>query len=160
MNFANSVIETINQKTEDEYQAAIVHQANSITQAATTLISFWVAAIVAWVLPSRYSYISLLMIVPILLGSIIGTRWLRNHIPVPVNLRLSKLEMLSVGASGILWVAGMWYSVSVAEPASSHWGIIGGAIVGFVFALIAVPISMRNQRRRDIKRLDAQLGDD
>lgn len=72
MSFANAVIETINQKTEDEYQAAIA----------------------AWILPGRYSYISLLVIVPLLLGFIIGTRW------------------------------------------------------------------MRNQRRRDIKRLDAQLGDD
>ena len=160
MNFANTVIETINQKTEDEYQAAIVHQANSISQAATTLISLWVAAIVAWILPGRYSYISLLVIVPLLLGFIIGTRWMRNHIPVPVNLRMGKLEMFSIAASGILWVAGMWYSISVAEPTNQHWGIIGGAVLGFVVALIAIPISMRNQRRRDINRLDAQLGDD
>ena len=57
MNFANTVIETINQKTEDEYQAAIA----------------------AWILPGRYSYISLLVIVPLLLGFIIGTRWMRNQ---------------------------------------------------------------------------------
>lgn len=117
-------------------------------------------AVLAWVLPAGKAWMPMLVLVPLIGATMIGTNWLKRHVPRPRPLLPSPAEWALLIFVMIMWLAGLSYNDPDGGGASTAgWisdGIVGGVVGGIIGFTVALAVQRRG-RRKDINRLDKKF---
>ena len=154
---ANYTLNEVEQASHDEFERDILFKSYAVAYTAANFLQLVIAAILAWVLPGKMSFLSLLALVPLLAGSTVASAWLSKHIARP-QARRSWTAMIVYFIPLIVMLAGIAYNAYPPADGSRSSYLIG-ALVGAGTALILTPFVRRLQNRRDQARLDAKLED-
>ncbi|WP_239181117.1 transcriptional regulator [Corynebacterium singulare] len=154
---ANYALNEIERASQDEFERHIFLKSYAVAYTSANFLQLVIAAILAWVLPGKLSFLSLLVLVPLLVGSTVASAWLRNHVARP-QARRSWTAMIVYFIPMIVMLAGIAYNAYPPADGSRATYLIG-ALVGSGTALILTPFLLRRQNRRDQARLDAKLED-
>ena len=154
---ANYALNEVEQASHDEFERDILFKSYAVAYTLANFLQLVIAAILAWVLPGKMSFLSLLVLVPLLAGSTVASAWLSKHIARP-QARRSWTAMIIYFIPMIVMFAGIAYNAYPPADGSRSIYLIG-ALVGAGTALILTPFVRRLQNRRDQARLDAKLED-
>lgn len=159
MTLTDNLLDRVEATVDDEYQRAVLHKGSTVSLYYGAYLSVFLGAALAWLVPADRAYVPLLAIVPPVVGSIIGTAWVKRRVPRPRLARPGPLEVaVAIVATGI-WLAGIQFNRPDGDLQTAL-GLVTGAIVGGVIAFFAIRVFTREARERDEERLDAEFGDD
>ena len=163
MSIGDTIVARYDATVDDEYQSNLLHKSNTITYHTSFYGYVALGAALAWILPDGNSWIPLLVLAPMVGGAVIGTNWLKRHVPRPRPLLPSPAEWALLIFVMIMWLAGLSYNDPDGGGASTvGWisgGIVGGVVGGIIGFTVALAVQRRG-RRKDIDRLDKKFADD
>ena len=106
---ANYALNEIERASQDEFERHIFLKSYAVAYTSANFLQLVIAAILAWVLPGKLSFLSLLVLVPLLVGSTVASAWLRNHVARP-QARRSWTAMIVYFIPMIVMLAGIAYN--------------------------------------------------
>ncbi|WP_411703137.1 transcriptional regulator [Corynebacterium sp. LaCa142] len=154
---ANFSLQQIERASSDEFERDIITKSSAIALSPIAFLELIVAAILAWSLPGRLSLLALLAIVPSIVGTSLGSAWMRKHIATP-NIRSNWAATVLYLIPMFIAFAGISYHAYSPEGSNPTPYLIG-SIIGAITAILLAPVLRRTQHRRDQSRLDAELED-
>lgn len=83
MSIGDTIVARYDATVDDEYQSNLLHKSNTITYHTGFYGYVALGAALAWILPDGNSWIPLLVLAPMVGGAVIGTNWLKRHVPAP-----------------------------------------------------------------------------
>lgn len=152
----DELLKRAEQTVDDEYQARVMHQANSLYTVFSAYLSYACGAMLAWLLPGKLTILSMIPLIAPWLAYMESSRWMKSKAPRPRPWKFTRRELVIFVVLIGLWVGGMAYRSSEADFAV---GSFIGAIVGGVLGGILMSAKMRKDRRKDQTRLEAELED-
>lgn len=156
MRIGDTILTKIENPLGDEYEKQVYHQASTIALTLTPVFILVMGAILGWVLPGAHAMWALLTLIPLAGPSFVHTLWMKSRAARPAPT--FKEGMWGMAAVNLILVFIMLFGISRNAPDGAG-SLIWGGIIGGAAALAAVPFITTFQRRRDTKRLDAQLED-
>lgn len=163
MSIGNTIIAGYESTIEDEYQANLLHKSNTIAFHISFYGSIVLGAVLAWILPSGNAGLPLLVLLPMVAGSMVGLNWLKKRTPRPRPMLPSPVEWAVLIFTMSMWVTGLIYNSSMDSASEGLGTAIGGVVGGVIGGAIGFTVAMwalKRGRARDIKRLDAEFADD
>ena len=83
MSIGDTIVARYDATVDVEYQSNLLHKSNTITYHTGFYGYVALGAALAWILPDGNSWIPLLVLAPMVGGAVIGTNWLKRHVPRP-----------------------------------------------------------------------------
>ncbi|QGU02402.1 hypothetical protein CKALI_07700 [Corynebacterium kalinowskii] len=161
MSINDRIIERTENFYADEFEKAQANRSAVVTQYWFNYVNLALAPVLAWLLPREYSYVSYLVLIGPIIGLIAGNSWLKKSVARPKIHGLRYLwgwEWALMVAIIVAWLAGL-FRAEGGDNWSYNAGAMIGALVGATAAIIAIPLVSGWQRRRDLKRLNAEAED-
>ena len=159
MNFNDRIIANYESGVDDEYQAAIMHKSSTLAWHYVSYANLFLAALLAWLVPTNNTWIPLLATAPILIGAFASISWIKKHVPRPRAANLTPMDWALMILAGCLWLGGLYYNNTDATFATAA-GYVTGALVGGVVGWSVMFWIQKRGRRQDEARLDAEYADD
>ena len=110
MSLGDTVIAGYESTVEDEYQASILHRANTISFHLATYGFLALGAALAWLVPNELFWVSLLVIVPMLVSALVGMSWMRRRAPRPTVHMPGPAGWALIIFIAFAWIAGLQYN--------------------------------------------------
>ncbi|SDM10806.1 hypothetical protein SAMN04488535_1945 [Corynebacterium mycetoides] len=150
--FATGAVE---RAATDEYESSMVHKSNTVLVGAMGGGLFLLGAVLAWAIPGIHSALSILIIVPLLLGLGAAEGWLKHyHVRQKAQPNVAFLSTLLVLA--MVQIAGIGYNVGGGMNAFA-WSMLGGGVIGAAVGLFAAGTAMDSRHASDLRRREEQL---
>lgn len=156
MSYAEAKINAYANSVDDEFQLDQLHKATVVAMTYSVWAAYISAAILAWVLPGLYSYLAILVLIPPMVGELVGQKWMTHNNPRARHLQLSQGEWAFMIIMLAIILAGLIYNVFGNSIAGASGTIIGGLLGGTLTAIF-LPRMQAKARRKDQARLDAAL---
>lgn len=90
----------------------------------------------------------------------VGDSWMRKRTPYPRLNGYSATEKILMVIISLLTISGVLWNLSTITGSAFSVGGIIGAVAGIIASLIILKYLTTQQRSRDQKRLDAELGEE
>ncbi len=159
MSLGDKIVAGYETTVDDEYQTLVLHQSNTIGFHIAYYGYIALGAALGWLLPYERRWASMIVIVPMLVSAIIGTKWLRRRIPRPRVLAPKPVELALMIFLAAVWLAGFQFNNPEHDLATALGMVVGGIVGGVGGGAIAMWLQRRG-RRKDVERLDAEFADD
>lgn len=145
----------------DEFEKAQANRSAVVSYYWMNYANLAIIPVIAWILPADRAYFAILLLIAPFVGQAAGNSWLKKSVARPKIRNMKYLwawEWAFIAAIILTWLAAMNRDM-VGGDLSSHLGGFIGAVIGVTIAVIAVPIVSGWQRKRDLKRLEADAED-
>lgn len=152
----DTLLQRSEQTVDDEYQARVMHEANTLYTIFSVYVTIACCALLAWLLPGKLSILSMIPLIIPWASYSESSRWMKMKAPRPRPWRFTKRELAFFAMLICIHVGGLGYQFSDADFAT---GGFLGAIVGGVLGGTLMSAKMREDRKKDQARLDAELED-
>lgn len=158
MSYGDTYLRRIDDAVDDEYQANVMHRAAAVGARYNWLGTLAVVAALGWILPGEYAlWGSVLAVLPLLIGSVAETSWMKKRAPRPRALRLAPWELVVTVTMLVVWMSGIWFHG--ASTNSDLKSAVSGCITGVIVVLLLGRWLANRVRVKDEARLDAELED-
>lgn len=156
-----TVDEYVPQYTEDEYERLIEFKSNTVLVNALPVTTAIFGALMAWILPGEYSWVSLLIYVPMGLAYVIADQWMKHYAPRPKPIlpkKYTALMMMIIVLHGL----GVLKNInSIIQVESSVSNMVDGVGIGLLLVSMffggwVAMKSMAINRKADQDRFDAE----
>lgn len=155
--FGDYTVNLVPQYVDGEYEESIEHKSNTVLVNSLPFTIYLVGAILAWAIPGPRSLLSLLVLIPLMVGSMVGNGWMKHYAPRPKPVIPAPL-IIGMLIPVVIMFAGISYNIADGMNAFS-WSAVFGAVIGGPLGLWAAMWSMKTQRKQDIDRFEAELED-
>ncbi|WP_293771753.1 hypothetical protein [uncultured Corynebacterium sp.] len=155
---AQLAFDNVRNSTEDEYQEQTLFQSFAVGYYALPATLCTVGAILAWILHGWTSYLSFLVIIPLLVSEGFSNAWLKDKAPRAKAVRGTGYYIATFVPLAF-WIAGLAFRTVESGDSSNAIGLVVGAIVGGIAAAIVTPRILDKRRAQDKERLEATLED-
>ncbi|WP_040422187.1 hypothetical protein [Corynebacterium lipophiloflavum] len=157
--FGDAVVGAVERDVIDEYESSMVHKSSTVLVSAMGMGVYALGAILAWTIPGNHSALSILVLLPLILGLFASDGWLKfHHVRQEARLesRFNIRYLSALLALALVQLAGIGYNIGGGMNTFA-WGMLGDGVIGAAAGLLMAGKAMDFWHAEDVRRRDAQL---